>query len=212
MGLFLVGCFPGGFQEGNRAIKALSETLLCLLSRNILWIFFSYLPGNFALKNGGDFWWIFSGLRFPRNEARKLLKIFGENSERNSGQNSGQKFEKFGELSDCDFPDLTKRPIKVGKRPIKEEKRPIKATGLFLRTLKWWKTASLEKPTKRPMTSKIIPKHPVLVWAPNFLHTYSMLHQTYPVGQKRQIDVAGQKLPRDNFCLSLVSQLPSPRG
>ena len=33
-----------------------------------------------------------------------------------------------------------------------------------------------------------------------------------PVGQKRQIDVAGQKLPRDNFCLSLVSQLPSPRG
>ena len=33
-----------------------------------------------------------------------------------------------------------------------------------------------------------------------------------PVGQKRHIDVAGQKLPRDNFCLSLVSQLPSPRG
>ena len=33
-----------------------------------------------------------------------------------------------------------------------------------------------------------------------------------PVGQKRQIDVAGQKLPRDNFCLSLVSQLPSPQG
>ena len=32
------------------------------------------------------------------------------------------------------------------------------------------------------------------------------------VGQKRQIDVAGQKLPRDNFCLSLVSQLTSPRG
>ena len=34
----------------------------------------------------------------------------------------------------------------------------------------------------------------------------------FPVGRKRQIDVAGQKLPRDNFCLSLVSQLPSPRG
>ena len=68
---------------------------------------FSYLPGNFALKNGGDFWWFFSGLHFPRNEARKLLKRFGGNSERNSGQNSGQKFEKFGELSDCDFPGLT---------------------------------------------------------------------------------------------------------
>ena len=33
-----------------------------------------------------------------------------------------------------------------------------------------------------------------------------------PVSQKRQIDVAEQKLPRDNFCLLLVSQLPSPRG
>ena len=29
-----------------------------------------------------------------------------------------------------------------------------------------------------------------------------------PVGQKRQIDVAGQKLPRDNVCLSLVSHYP----
>ena len=38
------------------------------------------------------------------------------------------------------------------------------------------------------------------------------LLRPFPVGQKRQIDVAGQKLPRDNFCLSLVSQLPSPRG
>ena len=36
----------------------------------------------------------FSGLRFPRNEARKLLTFFGENSEQNSGQNPGQKFEK----------------------------------------------------------------------------------------------------------------------
>ena len=55
----------------------------------------------------GDFWWIFSGLRFPQNEARKLLKNFGENSEQNSGQNSVQKFEKFGELSFCNFSDLT---------------------------------------------------------------------------------------------------------
>ena len=30
--------------------------LNCLLSRKVLCIFFSYLPGNFALKNGGDFW------------------------------------------------------------------------------------------------------------------------------------------------------------
>ena len=42
--------------------------------------------------------------------------------------------------------------------------------------------------------------------------TWHMNIWSNPVGQKRQIDVAGQKLPRDNFCLSLVSQLPSPRG
>ena len=68
---------------------------------------FAGLPGDFALKNAGDFWRIFSGLRFPRNEARKLLKKFWENSGRNSGQNSGRKFEKFGKLSFCDFSDLT---------------------------------------------------------------------------------------------------------
>ena len=71
-----------------------------------MWISFSYLPGNFALKKGGDFWWIFSGLRLLGNEARKLLENFGENSEQNSGGNSGQKFKKFGELSFCHFSDL----------------------------------------------------------------------------------------------------------
>ena len=70
------------------------EFLLCQLSRKLLWTFSSNLPGNFALKNGRIFWWIFSGLRFPQNEARKLLKKFGENSEKNSGQNSGRTFEK----------------------------------------------------------------------------------------------------------------------
>ena len=54
----------------------------------------------------GIFGEFFSALRFPQNEARKLLKKFGENSEQNSGQNSGRKFEKFGELSFCDFSDL----------------------------------------------------------------------------------------------------------
>ena len=75
------------------------------LQKNFVNIF-SCLPGNFALKNGGDFWRFFSGLRLPRNEARKVLEKFGENSEQNSGQNSGRKFEKFGKLSFCDFPDL----------------------------------------------------------------------------------------------------------
>ena len=52
------------------------------------------------------FWWIFSGLSLPRNEARKVLEKFGENSEQNPGQNSGRNIEKFGKLSFCNFPDL----------------------------------------------------------------------------------------------------------
>ena len=72
---------------------------------------FLCLPGNFVLKHGGDFWWIFSGLSFPQNEARKILQKFGENSEQNSGQNPGREFEKFGELSFCSFSDLMKGGI-----------------------------------------------------------------------------------------------------
>ena len=55
---------------------------------------FNLLLGNFALKNGGDFWWICSGLRFPRNEARKILEKFGEYSEQNSGEKFGTKIRK----------------------------------------------------------------------------------------------------------------------
>ena len=50
------------------------------------------LPGNFAFKNGGDLGDFFSGLRFPRDEARKLKKknkirgkIRGEKTPKNSG-------------------------------------------------------------------------------------------------------------------------------
>ena len=97
-------CSLGNFQDFRSLSK--ENHYFASSPEKCLWIFFSYLPGNLALNNGGDFWWIFSGLRFPPNEARKLLKKFGENSERNSGQNPGQKFENFGELSYCDFSDL----------------------------------------------------------------------------------------------------------
>ena len=43
-------------------------------------------------KTQGIFWWIFSGLRFQRNEARK----FGKTSEQNSGQNSGRNLKNSG--------------------------------------------------------------------------------------------------------------------
>ena len=44
---------------------------------------------------------------FPGKQSAKIRGKFGENSEQNSGGNSGQKFEKFGELSFCHFSDLT---------------------------------------------------------------------------------------------------------
>ena len=69
--------------------------LLCLLSRKILCIFFSYLPGNFALKNGGDFRWIFFWFPFPTKWSTKTPQKFQGNSEQNSGQNPGQKFGNF---------------------------------------------------------------------------------------------------------------------
>ena len=50
----------------------------------------------------------FSGLHYPRNEARKLLKKFGETSEQNSGKIREKKLENFGELSFCNFSDLRK--------------------------------------------------------------------------------------------------------
>ena len=56
--------------------------LLRLFSRQILWIFSTDLPGYLALKNGGDFWWTFSG--FPRKTKHaKCSKTSGENSSEN---------------------------------------------------------------------------------------------------------------------------------
>ena len=46
------------------------------------------------------------------NKARKCLEKFGANSEENSGENPGRKFEKFGELSFCNFSDL-RTPAKL---------------------------------------------------------------------------------------------------
>ena len=78
--------------------------------------FFFEFTWNFASKNGGDFWWIFSGLRFPRNEARKLLNKNREKFWVKLGQNSGQKFEKFRELSfgNIFWPKLLLFPFWIG--------------------------------------------------------------------------------------------------
>ena len=67
---------------------------------------FSYLPGDLALKKGGDFGEFLWSRPFPGKRSTKILEIFGENSEENPGENSGRKF---GELSFCNFSDLNKR-------------------------------------------------------------------------------------------------------
>ena len=69
--------------------------LLCL-QKNFVNIF-SCLPGNFALKDGGDFWWIFSGLRLPRNEARKVLEKFRGKFGAKFGEKFGTKYRKIRE-------------------------------------------------------------------------------------------------------------------
>ena len=77
------------------------------LQKNFVNIF-SCLTGNFALKNGGDFWWSFFWSVSHETKNEKSSKKSGKNSEQNSGQNSGRKFEKFGKLPFCNFPDLMK--------------------------------------------------------------------------------------------------------
>ena len=109
-----MGCFraPRPWRKKAPLKDPLRVTLLALQKNSVN--IFSCLPGNFALKNDGDFWWIFSRLRLPRNETQTVLEKIGENSERNSGQNSGRKFEKFGKLSFCNFSDLIKSLVWSG--------------------------------------------------------------------------------------------------
>ena len=73
--------------------------------------YFFVFAWEICIEKWRGFWWIFSGLRLPRNEARKILEKFGEASEQNSGQNSGRKFENFGKLSFCNFPDWTRAEV-----------------------------------------------------------------------------------------------------
>ena len=53
------------------ALHAASQITLPALQKTSV-IFFLNLPGDLALKNGGVFWWMFCGLRFQGNKARKV--------------------------------------------------------------------------------------------------------------------------------------------
>ena len=105
--------------------------------------YLTYSPENFCgfylriclgilhWKMAGIFGEFFSGLRFPRSKAQKLLKYFGENSE----QNSGWKFEKFGKLSFCNFSDLTKRACL--KRPLKQDRVSFSTPEICPHPIPW---------------------------------------------------------------------------
>ena len=54
------------------------------LQKNFVNIF-SVFAWEFCIEKWRGFLVNFSGLRLPRNEARKILEKFGENSEQNSG-------------------------------------------------------------------------------------------------------------------------------
>ena len=119
-----------------------------------------------------------------------------------------------------------KRPIKVGKRPIKEGKRPIKAKvlvgvsvgclmGCFRAPPPWRKTAPLKRPIKRSMTKPggfplFSGKVQIVSRTLSGLFLVGALNRSRTQWARR--DRLMSRGSRDNFCLSLVSQLPSPRG
>ena len=96
----------GKDQEGTReedAKKISENVLLGPLSRKLLWIFPSNLPRDFALKNGGAFGEFCQV--FVSHETKH------ENSLKNSGKIRSKIWDenqkKIGELSFCNFSDLT---------------------------------------------------------------------------------------------------------
>ena len=135
--------------------KAQTVTIFTLpaLPKHLCGLFLSNFPGNLALKNGGDFWWISFWSPVPTKQTKNLLMplfLMGcfpldfREAKRPLRTKSG------------------KCPIKVGKRCTKEGKRPIKVMvlvgisvgclmGCFRATLPWRKTAPLKRPIKRSM-------------------------------------------------------------
>ena len=119
--LFLMGCFPVDFQEvkrplrtksGKRPIKVgkrpIKEGKRPIKAVVLVGIAVGCLMGCFRapppwrktapLKRP-----IKRSMSFPRNEARKLLEKFGENSERNSEQTSGRELKDSGNFCSATF-------------------------------------------------------------------------------------------------------------
>ena len=94
-------------QQGAQKTYHHPKKLLCPFSRKLLWISSSNLPGNFALKNGGDFWWILLA-PFPTKWSTKTPQQIQGKFGAKFGAKSGKKIRKFGELLFCNFSDVRK--------------------------------------------------------------------------------------------------------
>ena len=70
-----------------------------LLSRNFRGFFF-----RICIENGGDSWWIFSGLRFPQKKTRKLLQKSGKYWIRIGGKIRDENSKNSG-IFRCNFAD-----------------------------------------------------------------------------------------------------------
>ena len=103
--LFVTGTTGKVLSPGRKPEKFF--TLPPLLKKFVIFFF----AWEFCLEKWRGFLVNFLWSRFP-NEARKILKKFGENSEQNSGQNSGSKFENsFYDLEVYHFSGSRKRGV-----------------------------------------------------------------------------------------------------
>ena len=86
--------------------------------RKLLWIFFFGFAWGFCIQKCRGFLvsFFFSGLRFPRNEARKLLERFGKNRSKLRGKIRDENSKNSENFRSATFSDVTYIPqnIKVG--------------------------------------------------------------------------------------------------
>ena len=107
---------PGGFgaSKGFCANTVIFE-IITFLIQNIFTLpapqktfvdFFFGFAWGFCIEKCRGFFVNLFWSPFPTKRSTETPQKFGENSEQNSVQNSGRKFEKFGAFSFCDFSDL----------------------------------------------------------------------------------------------------------
>ena len=100
----------------------IQKLLLCLLSRKLLWLLFVEFAWEVCAEKWRGFLVSFSWSPFSHETKREnSSKNLGKLRSKIRGQNSGRKFEKFGECSFCNFSDL--RNCSVDQEPNRNGKQ-----------------------------------------------------------------------------------------